>query len=95
MVTDRSLAERAPGKVTQPGLPGAFDTRTNDCNPSVVPGAQLMVTDEHAGAAARATSPNSGGVVVEVGGGVVVVVVGAGVSLSVVLASKVWSSTPS
>ena len=48
--------------------PGAFDTRTNNCNPSVVPGAQLTVTDEHAGTTAKVTS--SGG-----GGGVVVVVV--------------------
>ncbi len=94
MVTDRSLTEKTSGKVTQPP-PGAFVTRTNDARSDVVPGAQLMVTDEHEGATARATSPNGGGVVVEVGGGVVVVVVGAGVSSSVVMASRVRLATPS
>ena len=91
MVTDRSLTEKTSGKVIQPP-PGAIDTRTNDCNPSVVPGVQVTVTDEHEGATAKMTSSAGGGGVVVV---VVVVVVGAGVSSSVVLASKVWSSTPS
>ena len=92
MVTDRSLTEKTSGKVIQPP-PGAFDTRTNDCNPSVVPGVQVTVTDEHAGTASKVTSSGGGGgaVVVVV---VVVVVVGTGVSSSVVVASKV-SSTPS
>ena len=78
--------------VIQPA-PGAFDARVNDCSPEVVPGAQLMVTAEHAGTTARLTSPNGGASVVVVGGGVVVVVGGVGVSSSVVVASRVRSAT--
>ena len=72
--------------------PGAFDARVKNCNPSVVPGVQLTVTDEHAGTTAKVTSSGGGGgaVVVVV---VVVVVVGAGVSSSVVVTSRVRSAT--
>ena len=88
--------DRAPGRcvlwVTQPLL-GACVARVNDCNPSVVPGTQLMVTAEHAGTTSRLTSPNGGASVVVVGGGVVVVVGGVGVSSSVVVTSRVRSAT--
>ena len=68
--------------------PGAFDAKVNDCNPFVVPGAQLMVTDEHEGVADRLTIDGGGAVVV-----VVVVVVVGGVSSSVVVASRVRLAT--
>ena len=94
MVTDRSLAEKASGKVIQSGPSGAFDTRTNACNPSVVPGAQTRVTDEHDGLTTKLTSPTStsgsGG-----GGGIVDVVVVVMESSSAVVTSGVRSATPS
>jgi hypothetical protein len=94
MVTDRSLAEKDSGKVIQPGPSGAFDTRTNACNPSVVPGAQTRVTDEHDGLATKLISPTSATRIVVVGGGVVDVVV-VMESSSVVVTSGVRSATPS
>ena len=75
--------------------PGAFDAKVNDCNPSVLPGAQIMVTDEHEGVADRLTV-DGGGAVVDDGGTVVVVVVVVvvgGVSSSVVVASRVRLAT--
>ena len=72
--------------------PGVFDAKVNDCNPSVLPGAQIMVTDEHEGVADRLTV-NGCGAVVDGGGTVVVVVVVGGVSSSVVVASRVRLDT--
>ena len=73
--------------------PGAFDAKVNDCNPSVVPGAQLMVTDAHEGAVVDRLTVDGGGAVVDDGGTVVVVVVVGGVSSSVVVASRVRLAT--
>ena len=90
---------RASGRcvlwVIQPP-PGAFDAKVNDCNPSVVPGAQLMVTDAHEGEVVDRLTVDGGGAVVDDGGTVVVVVVVVvvgGVSSSVVVASRVRLAT--
>ena len=64
----------------------------NDCRPTVVPGAQWMVTDEHPGTADRLTVPSVGAVV---DGGGSVVVVGTGSSSSVVVTATVLSVTES
>ena len=96
MVTDRSLAEKASGKVIQPGPSGAFATRTNACNPSVVPGAQTRVTDEHDGLATKLISPTSTSTSGSGGGsGIVDVVVVVMESSSAVVTSGVRSATPS
>jgi len=94
-VTDRSLAEKASGWLIQPGPSGAFATRTNDCNPSVVPGAQTRVTDEHDGLTTKLISPTSASTS---GSGAIVVVVVVVVvmeSSSSVVTSGVRSATPS
>ena len=76
--------------------PGAFDTRVNDHNPSVVPGTQSRVTDEQPGIADRLRVPTGRGVVVDGGGGGRSVVVGgvmSSTSSSVVVTSRVRSAT--
>ena len=91
MVSDR--ASGSSSSWIQPPS-SAFFVRTNDHNPSVAPGIQLMVTDVHAGTTSKVISPSGGGGAVVVVAVVVVVVV-TGVSSSVVVTLSVWSSTPS